>query len=639
MRNTTSNQVGVVVPYHCVNFRQDYQSVYVSQPYYPEIIGQVGYANSTIDLMFTLTNISVKPAVLHIENNTKYILYIVDYLGWDYTIVWSHGFLQRLGSVCKTGRTTGTTCDGVILGLSETCYIQIGTRIVQARYCIFHNLTWAFGDEGAPIYYVHRPLSYTPLLWNYTYVTLIGYHIGRDIYNRSVAIAVNASLENRLEPLVHNIPHRNLYRPLLAGTQSHHPGALATLSYPAINISSRQAGIVTVAHAVNLSDPRVFQNFSPHYIGYATWRNETIDSAFIVLENTTADNLILYSINDTVYILRSIFLVRWDNQGGWVGAGACKSGRTTGTTCDGRILRFDINCELAPGLRYCFYANFTFNAGDSGAPIFNYVIPSMRNYTWVYLLGHLARTGYYNGTAVGVGVSVEALIENGIIPLNRLVLASVYNYTYNYTRDYGDSDNYGRVVVEAYAYKLVPDFSTMYDWYFYEVRITIIPGKVLYGNSWETAYMSISFTRNISNTQIVSYGPLSINGFNNGSAIALVNLSANNPDNFRYSFTYRIPYINVTTSYFYYPPQDSETIFYVYDFNERFDPPGSPSDTIYTAIVGFVIRTPQNTSSLVYGNPLVIFGRSTSSGNWEYVTRMGTQFGLYAYYRTNDPIG
>jgi len=35
----------------------------------------VSYANSTIDLMFIPTSVSVEPAVLHIENNTKYILY------------------------------------------------------------------------------------------------------------------------------------------------------------------------------------------------------------------------------------------------------------------------------------------------------------------------------------------------------------------------------------------------------------------------------------------------------------------------------------------------------------------------------------------------------------------------------------
>jgi hypothetical protein len=78
-RNTTSNQVGVVVPYRCANFRQDYQSVSASQPYYPEGVGMVSYANSTIDLMFIPTSVSVEPAVLHIENNTKYILRIVSY--------------------------------------------------------------------------------------------------------------------------------------------------------------------------------------------------------------------------------------------------------------------------------------------------------------------------------------------------------------------------------------------------------------------------------------------------------------------------------------------------------------------------------------------------------------------------------
>jgi hypothetical protein len=472
-------------------------------------------------------------------------------------------------------------------------------------------------------------------LWNYTYVTLIGYHVGRDIYNRSVAIAIEALLENGLEPLVHNIPHRNLHRPLLAGTQIASTWGLMTLSYPAVNISSRKAGIVTVEHGVSLRYPRIFQPDLPYRIGDVTWINQTIDSAFIVLrDRISADTLILYSLNDRVYVFRSVFLVRWNELRRWIGSRVCKSGRTTGTICDGILLDYQESCRPRPHREhsYCLYANFTTLPGDSGSPIFSGIIPLVNNYTWVHLFGHHFDLTYYNGMYVGLGISVEALIKNGILPLTRLVLVDVYSFT-------AIDSTYGRVIVETYIYKLVPDINTTYDWYFYEVRITTIPGRVLYNNSWETVYVDILVTRNSSNTRLVSYGPLSTNGFNNGSAVAIVTLTANGTfDNFSYQYTYRIPYIKVTTNYYYNSSRGIERVLIAHDFNARFDPPGSPSDTTYTAIVGFVIRTFENTPSLVYVNFMVMFGRPTSSGNWEYVPIRSRAFSLHAYYHTRDPI-
>ena len=218
-----TSRTGLVTAASCAGFRTG-DNVY--QPMFNERawIGNVTWINQSIGVAYVSVNETIVRSVtgrmdpviphdgigevlplLHVENNTKYVLRIID------KVEFGHLSYYQGRKVCKTGATSATTC-GIILGYNKTCYVNMSGKVVEASYCIYHNATILPGDEGAPLYYL-----YSNHVMNGSYVALIGIVVGRDVSNNlTVAIGIDSALENDIVPFTYTCA-RERTRPLIGG--------------------------------------------------------------------------------------------------------------------------------------------------------------------------------------------------------------------------------------------------------------------------------------------------------------------------------------------------------------------------------------------------------------------------------------
>jgi hypothetical protein len=90
---------------------------------------------------------------------------------------------------------------------------------------------------------------------NGSYAALIGIVVGRDVSNNlTVAIGIDSALENDIVPFTYTRA-RERTRPLIGGVILNWVG---TLSYPAVNITSGQRGVITVAHLTGYRNESVY---------------------------------------------------------------------------------------------------------------------------------------------------------------------------------------------------------------------------------------------------------------------------------------------------------------------------------------------------------------------------------------------
>lgn len=177
-----------------------------------------------------------------------------------------------------------------------------------------------------------------------------------------------------------------------------------------------------------------------------------------------------------------------------------------------------------------------------------------------------------------------------------------------------DHDPEGRLNVIVDVCKLMNDGSSTYDWYFYsniplgqeEMRIETVPGTVSHGSNWETAQTYVKYTVEGFGGQLSDYDPTDANGFDNPSTSTSVPISNVPGVTFTQTYGYSIPYIHVMD----YSDTSAKRAYWISDFNEQRDPPGSPSDTTYAARPAFVVRSLQNAWCLAlawykveWGNP------------------------------------
>lgn len=166
-----------------------------------------------------------------------------------------------------------------------------------------------------------------------------------------------------------------------------------------------------------------------------------------------------------------------------------------------------------------------------------------------------------------------------------------------------DHSPQGRLNVIVDISKVINDGSSTYDWYFYSnipagnqgMRVQSVPGHVSYGSNWETAQTYVKNTVVISTATLNDYDPTTTDGYTSSTAIASVTISETPGVTFGQSYTYTIPYTKVIDQSDY----AVKRAYWIQDFNEQGDPGGSPSDSTYQARPAFVVRTNQNTWSLV----------------------------------------
>lgn len=188
-----------------------------------------------------------------------------------------------------------------------------------------------------------------------------------------------------------------------------------------------------------------------------------------------------------------------------------------------------------------------------------------------------------------------------------------------------DSNPHGRLNLIVDISKVMYDGSSSYDWYFYSnipvgsegIRLQTVPGAVAYGSDWETA---ASYAKNIvynagTYRWLVDYDPTTTDGFTSATATASVTISPTGiGGGLSQSYTYNIPYIKVLDQ----SDFAEHRAYWVHDFNEQQDPPGSPSDSTYLSRPAFVVKTAQNYPSYVDGWYKVEWGHLAWFW-WEYV--------------------
>jgi len=227
------------------------------------------------------------------------------------------------------------------------------------------------------------------------------------------------------------------YRPLIGGIQLHvtdgftleHLG-YCTLGYAVVERSTGWVGMISAGHCVDfiVGKPRaLFQsildttNIYYNFIGHPTWVNQSVDMLFVPFSSNPE---ILYIEGGMPYRVVVHVARRWD----WVDRmfqygplPACKTGRTTGTTC-GYILEARRDCLDGQAV-YCLITNVTAWYGDSGSPLYD----PEEGFPYTSLYGHLiARCSLQTTDEVinggppppcTIAVSVEGAIENGFDPL------------------------------------------------------------------------------------------------------------------------------------------------------------------------------------------------------------------------------
>jgi len=154
-----------------------------------------------------------------------------------------------------------------------------------------------------------------------------------------------------------------------------------------------------------------------------------------------------------------------------------------------------------------------------------------------------------------------------------------------------DKSPYGRLNLIVPISKLMDDGVSNYEWYFYEIRLQTVPGIVSYGSNWETAE---TYAKHIvysagSARWLVDYGPTTTSG----ETTVTVSVSAGGGPfggpsaAFSTSWSYSVPYVKVLD----YSDFMLHRAYWKHDFDEQWDPEGSPSDTTYYVKPSFVVRT------------------------------------------------
>lgn len=169
-----------------------------------------------------------------------------------------------------------------------------------------------------------------------------------------------------------------------------------------------------------------------------------------------------------------------------------------------------------------------------------------------------------------------------------------------------DSDPHGRLNLIVDICKVMYDGSSDYDWYFYSniptgqegIRLQTVPGRVSYNSEWETAHTYAKHTVWYAGTfrWLVDYDPTWTDGFESGTATTSVTISSGGVS-YSQSYAYTIPYIKVLDK----SDFAEHRAYWQHNFNEQNDPYDGPSACTYLARPAFVVRTTQNSWTLVDG--------------------------------------
>jgi len=191
--------VGFISAGHCADFSSDfhiYQPTYLPPICYLQIIpgwppriewvcipaptfaGVVKWVSREYDAMFVEFP-NVTHLILHIEGWWSFHLAIAR--------IMRHYDVEVGLRVCKTGRTTGTTC-GAVFDVGE-CTVE-GNRVPR---CIHVRARGAPGDSGSPLYYHYDIVIGSRVI---PAATLLGHVIGGD---KDLGILVASSITNVLE--------------------------------------------------------------------------------------------------------------------------------------------------------------------------------------------------------------------------------------------------------------------------------------------------------------------------------------------------------------------------------------------------------------------------------------------------------
>ena len=192
--------VGFISAGHCADFSSGfhvYQPIYLPPICYLQIIipgwpprirrvcipaptfaGVVTWASREYDAMFVKFP-DVAPYILHIEGRWSFHLAIAR--------IMRHYDVKYDLRVCKTGRTTGTTC-GAVFGVGK-CNVE-GNNVPR---CIHVRARAAPGDSGSPLYFHYDIVIGSRVI---PAATLLGHVIGGD---EDLGILAASSITNFLE--------------------------------------------------------------------------------------------------------------------------------------------------------------------------------------------------------------------------------------------------------------------------------------------------------------------------------------------------------------------------------------------------------------------------------------------------------
>lgn len=182
---TKDNIYGAVFPAHCINFTKACFVVYQPNNTRSEYrIGVTDLSDDRADAAFIRLDSGVGfwPAVINITGPRSYQL--VDTVG-------DEDFQSATPGtpVCKTGRTTGTTCGKVVRQYST---VIIGGKTIY--YVVETDASGFFGDSGSPFYsrYFTRTREGLPATFIYGHLSGVS-NCGQGLCSRTYFVSTTAT--------------------------------------------------------------------------------------------------------------------------------------------------------------------------------------------------------------------------------------------------------------------------------------------------------------------------------------------------------------------------------------------------------------------------------------------------------------
>jgi hypothetical protein len=160
---------------------------------------------------------------------------------------------------------------------------------------------------------------------------------------------------------------------------------------------------------------------------------------------------------------------------------------------------------------------------------------------------------------------------------------------------YISEDPYGKLNIIVTILKLINDHSSSYDWYFYELQVQSVPGKVAFGSNYVTAWTRAE--HKLVNMGVIrwwsDYDPTTTHGYDSDTVSASVTISNKPVVTLTESWTYVIPWVTVWD----WSDYDDNRVEWRHEFNKV----RPTAEGTYKAEPGFVVRTSQGYRSLVDG--------------------------------------